>query len=333
MKRREFIALMGGAAASSAPLWPRAARAQQPAMPAIGYLSTRSSESDASMLVAFRRGLNDIGYAEGRNLAIDYRFADGEYDRLPALVADLVLRRVAVIVFAGARGTIDDAAWRQLRTSNVPIVFNTGTDPVRSGLVASFNRPGGNITGVYTLVGELAAKNLGLLHELVPNAKTIVVVADVAGRDAVAVKDVREAAATLGLRLIVLSANTDAEIVDAFASLTRQRADAMFIPTNPFYVTRARQIAALAARYRMPAIYARREFAEAGGLMSYGYDVADSYRQMGNYAARILKGTKPSDLPVVLPTKFELVINRKTANSLGLEIPPTLLALADEVIE
>ena len=328
IKRRQFIAGLAGAT-----VWPLVARAQQPAVPVVGYLSSRSSESDVAMLVAFRRGLNDAGYVEGQNVAIEHRFADGQYDRLPALAADLTGRQVAVIAFAGARGTIVDAAWRQLRASNIPIVFNSGIDPVLSGFVSSLNRPGGNVTGIYSLVGVLTAKNLGLLHDLVPKAKTVAMLADAAGLDAVAVKDIREAAAPLGLKLIILSANTEGEIEAAFASLDQQRADAMIVPTNPFFVTRAKLIAALAARHGLPAIYARREFAAAGGLMSYGYDVADGYRQMGNYAARILKGDKPADLPVVQPTRFQLVINLKTAKALGLTIPETLLATADEVIQ
>jgi len=329
MRRREFIAGVVGSAAA----WPLVARAQQRGMPVIGYLSSRSLESDVSMLAAFRRGLNEAGYVEGQNVAIEHRFAGGQYDRLLALAKDLIGRQVAVIVFAGARGTIVDAAWRQLRTSNIPIVFNTGIDPVLSGFVSSLNRPGGNVTGIYSLVGALTAKNLGLLRDVLPNAKTIAVLADVAGLDATAVKDIREAAAPLGLQLIILSANTEGEIEAAFASLNQQRPDAMVVPTNPFFVTRAKLIAAFAARHGLPAIYARREFAEAGGLMSYGYDVADGYRQMGNYAGRILKGDKPADLPVVQPTRFQLVINLKTAKALGLTIPETLLATADEVIQ
>jgi putative ABC transport system substrate-binding protein len=327
MLRREFIAGLGSAAA-----WPLAARAQQP-VSLIGYLSSRSSESDASMLVALRRGLNETGFVEGQNLAIEYRFADAQYGRLPDLVAELVLRRISVIVFAGARGTIDDAVWRQLRTSNIPVVFNTGIDPMLAGLVRSLNRPGGNFTGIYTLVGELATKNLGFLRELVPNAKTIAMIADAAGLDAVAVKDVENAAAALGMRLIIIGAKTDSELGAAFASMDQQRPDVLVVPTNPIFLTRAKLIASLAGRYRVPAIYARREFAEAGGLMSYGYDVADGYRLLGGYAGRILKGERAGDLPVFRPTKFDLVINLKTAKALGLTIPETLLATADEVIQ
>ena len=329
MRRRDFITLLGGAAAAR----PLAARAQQPAMPVIAYLSSRSAESDVSMLVAFRRGLNETGYVEGRNLAIEYRFADGQYARLPALATDLIRRQVAVIVYAGARNPSNpDSAWQQLRASQIPIVFNTGQDPVRAGLVASFNRPGGNITGISTLVNLLTGKSLGLLHELVPNARTIALLHSALSLNT-AVNDARAATATLGLQLIVLNADTNSEIDAAFATLNQQRADAMVVATSPFFVTRAKQIAALVASHRLPAIYARREFAEAGGLMSYGYDVGDGYRQMGNYAGRILKGDKAGDLPVFQPTKFELVINLKTAKALGVMVPTTLITISDELIE
>jgi len=327
MKRREFIAGLGSAAA-----WPLVVRAQQAAMPVIGYLSSRSSKADVAVLAAFRRGLNQAGYVEGQNVAIEYRFADGQYDRLPALAADLTGRQVAVIVFAGARGTIVDAAWQQLRASNIPIVFNTGIDPVLSGLVPSLSRPAGNITGIYALVGALTTKHLGLLHDVVPNAKTIAVLADATGRDVV-VNDLRKAAAALGLQLLFLDASTIGDIDAAFAAMKQRGGEAMLVVTSPFLVTRANQIVVLAAQHGMPAIYPRNEFALAGGLMSYGYDVADGYRQMGNYVGRILKGEKPADLPVMQPTRFELIINLKTAKALGLTIPETLLATADEVIQ
>jgi ABC-type uncharacterized transport system substrate-binding protein len=329
MKRRDFIALAAGAAGGST----TASAQQRPAMSTIAYLTSRSADSDASMLVALRRGLAEAGYVEGQNLAIEYRFADGQYDRLPAQVTELIRQRVAVIVFAGARGASTDAVWQQLRASQIPVVFNVGLDPVQFGLVASINRPGGNFTGVSTLVGELTAKNIGLLRELVPNAATIALLADTQGADPLAERDARAAAATFGARIVTLSAATDSEIDAAFAGLGRQPVDAMAVATNPFYVTRAKQITTLAAHYRVPTIYARREFAVAGGLVSYGYSVADSYRQMGNYAARILKGEKPADLPVVQPSKFELLINLKTAKAFGLDIPARLLALSDEVIE
>jgi putative tryptophan/tyrosine transport system substrate-binding protein len=327
VRRREVIAGLGAAVA-----WPLAARAQQPAMPVIGYLSARSSESDASMLVAVRRGLGEAGYVEGRNLAIEYRFADGQYDRLPALATDLTSRHVAVIVFAGP----GDGMVRFMRASQIPIVFATA-DAVRRGFVSSLNRPGGNMTGIETFAGELTAKRVGLLHELVPDANTIALLVDAdgagAGGQGQVERDAREAAATLGVQLLVLNAATEGEIDAAVAAASRQRPPAMLVQTSPFFVTRAKQIAALAARHGLPAIYARREFAEAGGLMSYGYDVADGYRQVGNYAGRILKGEKPADLPVVQPTRFEFIINLKTAKALGFEIPAKVLALADEVIE
>jgi putative ABC transport system substrate-binding protein len=329
MRRREFITLVGGAAA-----WPLAARAQQPAMPVIGYLSSRSSEFEASMLVAFRRGLNESGYVEGRNLAIEYRFADGRYDRLLALAADLAGRRVAVIVFGGVVSS-DQEMVRFMRASQIPIVFAAGADPVRAGLVSSLNRPGGNMTGVYSLAAEMMGKQLGLLHELVPNAKTIALLLDpgIGQGQGQVPRDGREAAATLGLQLLVLNAATEGEIDAAFAAANRQPPAAMVVATSPFFITRAKQIAALAARHGVPAIYARREYTAAGGLMSYGIDVADGYRQIGNYAGRILKGSKPADLPVVQATRFEFIINLKTAKALGIEIPPKLLLLSDEVIE
>jgi putative ABC transport system substrate-binding protein len=327
MRRREFITLVGGAAA-----WPLAARAQQPAMPVIGYLSSRSSELEASMLVAFRRGLNESGYVEGRNLAIEYRFADGRYDRLLALAADLAGRRVAVIVFGGVVSS-DQEMVRFMRASQIPIVFAAGADPVRAGLVSSLNRPGGNMTGVYSLAAEMMGKQLGLLHELVPNAKTIALLLDPGIGQGQGPRDAREGAATLGLQLLVLNAATEGEIDAAFAAANRQPPAAMAVATSPFFITRAKQIAALAARHGVPAIYARREYTAAGGLMSYGIDVADGYRQIGNYAGRILKGSKPADLPVVQATRFEFIINLKTAKALGIEIPPKLLLLSDEVIE
>jgi putative tryptophan/tyrosine transport system substrate-binding protein len=327
MRRREFIAGLGSAVA-----WPLAARAQQPAVPVIGYLSSRSSESDVSMLVAFRRGLNDTGYVEGRNLAIEYRFADGQSDLLPALGADLTSRQVAVIVFAGGLGA--EEVLRFVGASQIPIVLNVG--PAIDLLVSSYNHPGGNITGINSFVGSLTTKNMSLLHELVPNAKTIALLrgTSVTALFQPQVEDqAREAAATLGLQLLVLDAGTDGEIDAVFVAVNRQRPDAMLVASTPFFVTRAKQIAALAARQGVPAIYSRREYAEAGGLISYGYDVADGYRQIGKYADRILGSEKAGDLPVFQPTKFELVINLKTAKALGLTVPPTLLAVADEVIE
>jgi putative ABC transport system substrate-binding protein len=321
------MSLLGGAA-----VWPLAARAQQRAMPVIGYISGRTAGSDASMLVAVRRGLADIGYAEGRNVAIEYRFADGQYDRLSAQLTDLTQRKVGVIVLVPA---LTEGVFRQVRASPIPIVLISGADLVRLSLVTSMNRPGGNVTGVNTLVSELSGKQLGLLHDLVPKAVTIAVLFDPrqTSAEAIILPDARDAAAALGQKLLVLEAGTAEEIDAQFASLDRVPADAMLVTVSPFFTTRAGQIAAAAARHRIPAIYVRREFAEAGGLMSYGYNVADSYCEMGRYAGRILSGQKPADLPVIQPTKFELVINLKAAKALNLTIPPGVFAIADEVIE
>ena len=290
------------------------------------------SAKRGTILVASSRASDRpiCGYVESGNLAIEYRFADGRYERMPALMTELTGRKVALMVIAGV--TAEVGFLRQLRSSQIPIVFNIGVDPVRFGLVASLNRPGGNATGISTLVDELMGKELGLLHELIPTAKTIAMLnnPDNSGQ---ALADARAAAATLGMQLNALDARTDSEIDAAFATLAQQRVDAMLVMTSPLYLTRAKWIGALAAQYRVPAIYARREYVEAGGLLSYGYDIPDGYRPMGTYASRILKGEKPADLPVLLPTKFELVINLKTAKVLGLTVPDTLLARADEVIE
>src|SRR5262249_27894145 len=335
MRRREFIAGLGAAASSA--ICPLAALAQQrPAVPMIGYLSARSSESDAAMLAAFRRGLAEIGYAEGRNVVIESRFGGAKFDRLPALAMDLIDRHVSIIIFAGAGGNPEDAVWRPLRASNIPIVFSGGAspDPVRSGLVSSFNHPGGNITGMFPM-NPLMGKHMELLHELVPDAKRIAVLVTSQYSPAaqLAKEEAREPAAALGVQLLFLMAGSEHEIEIVFAAMNQERAEALLVVTSPIFVTRAKLIASLAGRYRVPAIYARREFAEAGGLISYGYDVADGYRRLGGYGGRILKGEKAGDLPVVQPTKFELVINVKTARALGFEIPVKLLALADEVIE
>jgi putative ABC transport system substrate-binding protein len=322
--RRAFISLLSGAAAAPS-LWPLAARAQQRAMPVIGYLSARTTDSDALMLVSVRRGLGDVGYVEGRNVAIEYRFADGRYDRLSGQLTDLTRRNVGVIVFTG----VPEELVQQVRASPIPIVF-TSPDPVRSGLVASINRPGGNVTGVMGLTAELSGKQLGLLHDLVPKAATIAVLVD---PPALALRDARDAAAVLGQKLLVLEAGTPDEIDARFASLDREPPDAMLVLASGFFLTRAGQIVALAARHRIPAIYTRREYAEAGGLMSYGSNVADRFREVGRYAGRILNGERPADLPVIQPTKFELVINLKAAKALNLTISPGVFAIADEVIE
>jgi putative ABC transport system substrate-binding protein len=326
LRRREFVAGLAGAAA-----WPLAVGAQQRPMPVIGYLSGRTAVSEDSMLVSVRRGLGDVGYAEGRNVLFEFRFADGRYDRLSAQLTDLTQRKVGVIVLT----VLNEELVQQVRASPIPIVFVTGGDPVRQGVVASMNRPGGNVTGLNSLVSELSGKQLGLLHDLVPKAATIAALIDPSLPIVVsnALRDARDAAAALGQKLLVLEASTADEIEAQFASLDREPADAMLGAASPLFVTRAGQIAALAARHRIPAIYARREFAEAGGLMTYGYNVAEVYREAGRYAGRILNGEKPADLPIVQPTKFEFVINLKAAKALGLTIPPGVFAIADEVIE
>src|SRR5262249_49701402 len=308
MIRREFITLLGSAAAT----WPLATHAQQGPMPVIGYLSGRTADSDASLLVSVRRGLGDVGYVEGRNVAIEYHFTDGRYDPLSAELTDLTQRKVGVIVFTGIpaiKELVD-----QVRASPIPIVMTHGGDPVRVGLVASMNRPGGNVTGLMGLSGELSGKQLSLLHDLVPKAATIAVLFDPSlqpSGENITLGDARGAAAVLGQKLLVLEASTAEEIDAQFASLDREPADAMLVTGSPFFFTRAGQIAALAARHRIPAIYARREFAEAGGLMSYGSNRAEVHRELGRYAGRILNGEKPADSPIIQPTKYELVINLK----------------------
>jgi ABC-type uncharacterized transport system substrate-binding protein len=327
MKRREFITLLGGAAAS----WPLAARAQQRAFPVIGLLSSRSPAVDTSLIAVIRQGLNESGLVEGQNVALDYRWADGQYDRLAALAADLVHRQVAVIVTMG--GEVSALA-AKAASATIPIVFAAGADPVRSGLVTSVHRPGGNITGVSTLIFELEPKRLGLMRELRPNATTIAVLVDPNSPNAeMQVNDIQAAARGVGGEITILNASTIRDIDAAFVRLVEMRADALLVVANPIFFNRTAQLVVLAARHAIPTVYSRREFTAAGGLMSYGPNINDSYRLLGVYAARILKGEKPGDLPIQLPTKFELVINLSTAKALGLDVPPTLLARADEVIE
>ena len=325
--RRHFISALGGAAVA----WPLAARAQQPAMPVIGWLSGTAAEASKPTLGAFQNALADAGYVEGRNVQIEYRWADGKYDQLPAMAADLVARRVALIASGGG----EPAAYAaKAATSTIPIVMVIGDDPVQEGLVASLSRPSANITGATLFAYEMESKRLGLLHEAVPAAKTIAVLFNPANPTVASqVHDVQEAAPRLGVELIILNASSESGFEGVFATMAQQQADALLVGANPYFFSRRARLIALAAQYRLPAIYEWREFALDGGLMSYGTVLTDAYSQAGNYAGRILKGEKPSDLPVVQPTKYQFVINLKTAKSLGLEISPTLSARADQVIE
>jgi putative ABC transport system substrate-binding protein len=324
MKRREFIALLGGSAA-----WPLAARAQQP-IRVIGYLNPRSKAADAPFTAGFHRGLNETGFVEGQNVAIEYRWADNQLDRLPALAGDLVRHPVAAIVAISPPAALAAKA----ATATIPIVFTVGADPVQFGLVASLNRPGGNATGVNTYGGELGTKGLGLLRELVPKAGTIALLVNPKNPvAALTTRDVQAAAGAIGQHIQVLHAGTEREIDAAFAGLAQGGVGALLVGNDFFFNARVGQLAALAARHLIPTLYARREFAAAGGLVTYGPSLTDSYHEVGVYVGRILKGAKPAELPIMQPTKFELVINLKTAMALGLTIPPAVLTLADEVIE
>ena len=324
MRRREFISLVGGTA-----VWPLAARAQQPAMPLVGFLSAGSA--DAARVAAIRKGLNETGYVEGQNVTVESHWLEGQYDHVPALVADLVHRRAAVIATIGAPAAVAAKA----ATATIPIVFGVGEDPVQLGLVASLARPGGNATGINFFSQEVVAKRLRLLHDLVPKAARVAVLVNPANASAAesVLRDLQEAAPTIGLQIQILNATTIGEIDAAFATLARERPDALFVGPDGFFNSRGVQFAALTARDRLPAAYENRNIVAVGGLMSYGTDLADMLHQVGVYTGNILKGAKPADLPVLQSTKFEFVINLQTARALGIEVPPGLLAIADEVIE
>jgi len=328
MRRREFITFLGGAAAA----WPLAARAQQPAMPVIGFLGSSSAQVSVKNLEAFRKGLSERGYVEGRNVAIEFRWSGGREDRMPELAADLVRRQVAVIA---APASTAGALAAKAATSNIPIVFGTGSDPVALGLVASLNRPGGNATGIVSLNVELTAKRLGLLRELAPRATRFVALVNRSAvmTDAI-IKEVHASVPTLGVPVEILYAgNSDRDIEAAFANLSEKPGAALLVTVDSFFFTRRALIVTLAARHALPTIYFRREFAEIGGLVSYGTSVDNIHELIGIYSGRVLKGEKPADLPVTQPTKFDMVINLSTAKALAIDVPPTLLALADEVIE
>ena len=326
-RRRDFITILGGAAA-----WPLAARTQQRAMPVVGFVNPGSADVSADRVRAFRQGLSEAGYAEGRNVTVEYHWLDGQWDRMPAVVDDLVRRRVAVIATPAATTV---AIATKAATATIPIVFGVGEDPVKHGLVASLARPGGNLTGINFFSQELDAKRLALLHELVPKGIRVAVLLNpaVPSNTETTLQQVQEAARAMGLQLQALYASTSREIDAAFATFGRERPDALFVSGESFFTSRRVQLANLAARDRIPAVYSGREYAAVGGLMSYGTNVADSFHHVGLYTGQILKGAKPADLPVVQATRFEFVINLQTARTIGLDVPPQLLALADEVIE
>jgi ABC-type uncharacterized transport system substrate-binding protein len=328
MRRCEFITLLGGAAAA----WPLAARAQQAAMPIVGLINGRSAQDAARNAAAFRKGLNETGYVEGQNVTVEYHWLEGQFDRLPALVDDLIRRRVAVIATPASRLGAQAA---KAATSTIPIVFAVGDDPVKLGLVASLARPGGNATGVNNFATEVVAKRLGLLHDLLPKAVRIAVLVNPANAPVTeaTLRDIPEAASALGLQIRVLNASTSREIEAAFATLGRDPADALLVSSDGFFTSRRVQFVVLSVRHAIPAMYAAREYPEAGGLMSYGTDALDEWHQVGIYTGQILKGAKPADLPVLQSTKFEFVINMQTARALGIEVPNSIQLLADVVIE
>ncbi len=327
IRRREFITLLGGTTAS----WPLVARAQQSAMPVVGFMSSASAASWVHFVAAFHDGLKATGFIEGQNVAIDFRWADGHYDKLPMIAAELVRRKVAVIVAAGGAPAVLPAV---AATPTIPIVFSTGGDPIKLGIVRSLNRPAGNATGVYLFAADIEAKRLGLLRDLVPTSALIGVLLNPNNANAeTQSKDVQEAARAIGQKIQIVHAGTEAALGTTFTTLTQMRADALLVGGDPFFNSRRNLLILLATRHGIPTMYDQREFVQAGGLMSYGTSLSDAYRQIGIYTGRILKGEKPADLPVVQSTKFELVINLNAAKALGLDVPPTLLARADEVIE
>ena len=331
MNRREFITLIGGAAAAPSMFWPRLASAEQATMPVIGFLSSRSPAESSHLVAAFRAGIQAGGYVEGQNVAIEYRWAEGQYDRLPALAADLVRRGVAVLATTGGEPS---ALAAKAATSTIPIVFTVGGDPVKIGLVASLNRPGGNATGVSLLTTVPEAKRLGLLYELVPNAALIGVLINPNYQGAEAQsREVQDAARAIDRRIEIATAGNDRQLEAAFGTLVQQHADALLVGADPFFGTRRDRIIALAAQFKLPAMYQFRDYPVAGGLMSYGINITDGYRQVGVYTGQVLKGAKPADLPIHQSIKFEFIINLKSAKALGLQIPDKLIALADEVIE
>jgi len=326
IRRREFMTLLGGAAAA----WPLGARAQQPVMPVIGFLNGQTADGFAHLAEAFRQGLRETGYVEGQNVVIEYRWADGQFDRLPALVEDLVRRRVAVLAVTGGNPQIAKSV-----PTTIPVVCGVGGDPVQLGLVASLNRPGGNITGVSVFTSDLEAKRLELLHEVVRRPAVIGVLVDPKFQSAteILVQEVRAAAQTLSREIRIVNASAENSLDEAVASLVEMRVGALLVTGGPLFLNRRERLLALTARYSLPAIYENREFTRAGGLMSYGTSVPDVYRQIGMYTGRILKGERPADLPVLQPTKFDIAVNLRTAKTLGLDMPTSILLRADEVIE